>query len=503
MKRWKARGVITVFFALLSTVFLTVFSVTTESARIRAARAHTANLTDLAAYSLFGEFEKKLLDDYEVFGLDGAYGSGDFSMSRVQDKLRSYAAVNADPKGNEFTQLCFDPWNVQVTDVKISDYALLSDNGGEPFYQQAVAFMHKTAITGMTGKLISSYRDAEDVKEKQDRYEKAKNDSDKDMTELEKQEKEKREELAAEGGEGVFGPVQIENPIPALKRLSRRSLLSIVCGDKEISGKSAAANDLCSKRGGRKKGTMKYPVKYSGLICDLIFREYLLEHFPCFTDPAEDGKLLYQTEYILCGKRTDKANLKAAVKKLLLLREGCNYAYCASDAVISGQAEGYALLLVGWTGIEPLVKVLKHALLLGLSYGESLLDVRILLDGGKVPLMKTADTWQLSVENLAKINELLEQGGKSRKEGMGYKGYLRILLNMHSVKEQKKRGLDMAELNVRSGNGLSGFRADHCVVAIRDEMEWYIPPLFGRISAALAGMAPEGMRVSVKGSFAY
>lgn len=503
MKRWKARGVITVFFALLSAIFMTVFSVTTESARIRAARAHTANLTDLAAYSLFGEFEKKLLNDYEIFGLDGAYGTEDFSMTRVQDKLRGYAAVNADPKGNEFTQMCFDPWSVQVTDVKIRDYALLSDNGGEPFYQQAVAFMHKTAITGMTGKLISWYRDAEEVKEKQDQYEKARNASDKDMTELEKQEQEKKEELEAEGRGSVFGPVQIENPIPALKRLSRRSLLSIVCGDKEISDKSAAAKDLCSKRGGRKKGTMKYPIKYSGLTCDLIFREYLLEHFPCFTDSAEGGKLAYQIEYILCGKRTDKANLKAAVQKLLLLREGCNYAYCASDAVISAQAEGYAFMLVGWTGIEPLVKILKHALLLGLSYGESLLDVRILLDGGKVPLMKTSDTWQLSVENLAKINELLGKGGKSRKEGMGYKSYLRILLNMHSVNEQKKRGLDMTELGVRSGSGLSGFRADHCVVAMRDEMEWYIPPMFGRISAALAGMAPDGLRVSVKGSFAY
>ena len=174
MIRWKARGVITVFFALLSAIFLTVFSVTTESARIRAARAHTANLTDLAAYSLFGEYEKKLLDDYEIFGLDGACGTGDFSIDRVRDKLQGYAAVNADPKGNEFTQLCFDPWNVQVTDVKIKDYALLSDKGGESFYQQAVAFMHKTAITGMTGKLISWYKDAEDVKEKQDRYEKAK-----------------------------------------------------------------------------------------------------------------------------------------------------------------------------------------------------------------------------------------------------------------------------------------------------------------------------------------
>ena len=502
-KKYRLRGVITVFFALLSGIFLTVFSVTTESARIRAARAHTANLTDLAAYSLFGEYEKKLLDDYEVFGLDGACGTGDFSMTRVRDKLRGYAAVNADPKGNEFTELCFDPWNVQVTDTSIKEYALLSDNGAEPFYQQAVAFMHKTAITGMTGKLISWYRDAEDAKEKQDRYEKEKNSSDKDMTELEKQEKEKKEELAGEGGEDVFGPVQIENPIPALRRLSRRSLLSIVCGDMEISGKSVSAKDLCSKRGGRNKGTMKYPVKYSGLICDLIFREYLLEHFSCYTDPSKEGKLSYQMEYILCGKRTDKANLKAAVQKLLLLREGCNYAYCASDSVISTQAEGYAFLLVGWTGIEPLVKVLKHALLLGLSYGESLLDVRILLHGGKVPLIKTTETWQLSVENLAKINELLEHSGKGRGEGIGYLGYLRLLLNMHSVKEQKKRGLDMAELGVRSGKNLSEFRADHCIVAMRDEMEWYIPPMFGRISAALAGMAPDGLRVNVRGSFAY
>jgi D-alanyl-D-alanine carboxypeptidase (penicillin-binding protein 5/6) len=72
-------------------------------------------------------------------------------------------------------------------------------------------------------------------------------------------------------------------------------------------------------------------------------------------------------------------------------------------------------------------------------------------------------------------------------------------------------GLSNTNKLVRFYPGATGLKtgftsqAGYCLSssAMRDEMEWYIPPMFGRISAALAGMAPDGLRVNVRGSFAY
>ena len=80
MKGKNARGSITVFLSLSSVLFLSLIFSVIESARIQGARAQTANITDMGNYSLFGEYEKKLLEDYEIFSVDGSYGTGDFSI---------------------------------------------------------------------------------------------------------------------------------------------------------------------------------------------------------------------------------------------------------------------------------------------------------------------------------------------------------------------------------------------------------------------------------------
>ena len=87
----KERGAITVFFSLVSVLFLSLICTAAESARIQGARAQAANIADMGNYSVFGEFEKRLLEEYEIFALDASYGTGDFSMDRVNDRLRGAA----------------------------------------------------------------------------------------------------------------------------------------------------------------------------------------------------------------------------------------------------------------------------------------------------------------------------------------------------------------------------------------------------------------------------
>lgn len=82
------------------------------------------------------------------------------------------------------------------------------------------------------------------------------------------------------------------------------------------------------------------------------------------------------------------------------------------------------------------------------SFAESILDLRELFHGGRVPLTKTAATWQLSLENLPNLLEGLDSQRRDAKGGMSYEDYLQVLLLSKSkaVQADKRYGHD------RSGN---------------------------------------------------
>ena len=203
--RRKPKGVITVFFALLSALFIAFFSVLTESARIRAARAHMADLAEMANFSVFGEFEKQLLEEFEVFGLNAAYGTGDFSVSRISARLRHYLNANAQVDSHGLSALCFDPWQIRIISADITDYALLSDMGGEYFYQQVVSYMHETALTQAAGQLMEYYEQAQTAQQKQEAFAQQEQSADHAMENVQKQEEALRKEREAAQAQDPFG----------------------------------------------------------------------------------------------------------------------------------------------------------------------------------------------------------------------------------------------------------------------------------------------------------
>lgn len=43
------------------------------------------------------EYEKNLLEEFEIFALDGAGGSGSFQIQKSEGRLRYYLKANTDP----------------------------------------------------------------------------------------------------------------------------------------------------------------------------------------------------------------------------------------------------------------------------------------------------------------------------------------------------------------------------------------------------------------------
>ena len=507
-RRTTWHGSVTVFFSLTGVLVLGLLLAVTEAVRIQGAKAQTASLEGVANFSVLAEYEKNLLEEFEIFALDGTGGSGSFQIQKSEGRLRHYLKENTDPLSGEREAGLFDPWRLMLTDCEIQGYALLTDEQGEPFYQQAVAYM-KATPQSLVDKIPQT--DAGTIRELEvfgERYERSQAENGKQLDALEAEKKRQEEKQEASDSEDhpvnddTPATIPVKNPLTALGRLKRRGTLSLVTGGAPISTTTISTGALPSRKR-LQNGSLELEKKHHGMAADALFREYLLLQFPNYCQ-EEKEELKYQAEYLIGGKPSDQKNLNYVVKRLLFLREGLNYRYCLQQPKLNGAAGELALALTGMFGMPALTEAMRHALLLGLAYGESLLDVRILLAGGKIPLFKDAASWRLSFETLGSLGSMLEGvDGSGTEEGLDYTGYLRILLQMCKRSDLKLRALDLIQYRLQKKDGSENFQAQNAIVAIQTRAEWSCRPVFYSLPQAVFGLGSGGTKIWQSGSIAY
>ena len=205
---------------------------------------------------------------------------------------------------------------------------------------------------------------------------------------------------------------------------------------------------------------------YEGVIDEtgkkIVYSEYVMDHFYSFTDNGNDRALDYEAEYILSGKKTDCENLSEAVLKLAALRSGPNMLCIMSDSEKKDEAYALASALVGFTGVDAAVRIVQYAIMYLWSYAEGLSDVKILLKGGKVPLKKTKDTWNLSLDNLMSCH-IGETEGSDK--GLDYESYLKFMIFLEKNGKKSAYTMDLAELRMKQ-KGDDGFRLRNYVYGI-------------------------------------
>ena len=257
---------------------------------------------------------------------------------------------------------------------------------------------------------------------------------------------------------------------------------SLFDAGKKVSEKSVDLSGQASKRT-LKKGYGTFPTR-KGLdqtTEKLLYNEYLLKTFGyAFRQDSEQSEgtdesgekewqsdrsdaLAYELEYILQGKGSDKENLESVLFRLFLLRISGNYGCLAKD--MGRVAEALAVTISALLLMPEAVEALKQMILVAWAGGESVMDLRCLLDGRKVPLVKSADKWVVS---LSQLPLLLTDGGSVRGndsgEGVGYSDYIRMFLFLKSVPEITMRTLDCVEEALHSKHIL--FQADQCVTKL-------------------------------------
>lgn len=462
------RGSITVFLALILSLVTALVCTGIESVRMAAARTQILNGADIGLYSLFGQFDREMLKDYDLFLLDGSCGDGSLDLASVYDNFSSYMK----PVLKQNSQ------NLSVVQGGFSAYRLLTDEGGEPFYNQVVQYMKETLGSQGVSLLLDKMKDR---KEKTEQAEQAGQQAESgDIienydTEMEETNKKNEEALLEaeknqEGGEledNVAAPPtqKVVNPISIIRRIRKMGILELVIpGNKGVSDGQIQAGSLLSQRE-KQRGMPMYEAEKTDVsyTSQILFQQYLMEKLGNYSSPGQGG-LKYQTEYILGGKMGDIENLKFVAKRLLLIREGVNMVHLVSDGAKRAQAASLAAAIASAFLIPPATGVIEAAILLCWAFGESILDVRELFDGGKVPLIKSAADWQLSLENLPELLNGLDSVRRGSEDGMNYEDYLQVLLLGVSREEKIERAMDMIELCVRE-KGRKNFRMDSCIVA--------------------------------------
>lgn len=242
----------------------------------------------------------------------------------------------------------------------------------------------------------------------------------------------------------------------------------VVPEGKEISNRASELEEVPSHRDMKPE-----TVRTVNFLDHLLIDEYCGMHFKNFLEEEEQQEagqqetetvLAYEMEYFLGGKESDRENLSDAVHRLLAVREGMNLVHILTDPQKRAEARGLAMTITGVGALTPLLMITTFFVMSVWALGESLMDVRGLLAGKKIPLLKAKTDWQLELEQLLSMGKEHVVGTGECDTGLSY-------LFMSNIVLQEFRMMDLIQMNLRQGQ--DSFRMRRCVYQIRIQGDFY------------------------------
>lgn len=449
------KGQITVFLSLLFTIMLSLILSVIEGARIQAVRFQTECIMDMAVNSALAEYNRELFAQYELLFIDTSYGRQQGCLQNTQEHIKEYMDVNFRPY-DKYSSMQYRDWlKLTTEDVNILRAATASDENGACVMSQILTYMKGKVGIDIVERYLKQRQGAGGV----------------DVVNYDVEGKRKSVESKIDSiglpkeqiSDEEWEEVSLDNPADAVNAMRSKGALALVTGNQQLSSASINFANYASHRNlNTGSGLTETIPPEGGMAEELILGDYLLEKCSRYDAVLEKGLLKYQIEYIFAGKEKDIDNLKETVNRLLLIREAANLLYLFSDSAKMAEAEALALSLTAVVLLPELAEPVKYSILFAWAYTESVNDVKILLDGGRIPIIKTSADWHIKLSEMASYQNHLETGAASG-NGLSYKEYLRLLLMTVDHKTKMLRFLDIVEMDVRQTAGNAQFRIDCCI----------------------------------------
>ena len=433
----------------------------------------------LSEESVFASYNNQLLKDFNIFALNKSDILNNKLCSYINENISSYSP------------------NISLSDCAFNMFSYMTDNEGYGVEEQIVKAMEYGMYSGVFDKESKYIRCGENISEAQAYSEQFNGDN----ANLKKELADMLEQ--SDDGDMQYEDRQKEQINTSLNAVWQlyEYLKSGICEtvtEGRISNKYIEIQELADEYIKSRdisfinKDVIKRSIEASGnedtLKKNVLSTEYVAKHFICYTDtsPGDNDRagssalLDYEMEYIIGGEHNDRENVYKVINQLSVIREGVNLSYLISSQDKMSEAYMLAAALVGVTGCDLAVRLVQYIIVSIWAYAESIVELRKLLAGETIALIKNRDNWILQLSSLVdeKLNlqslinnitsyEAVNNNkveGNGGDNGIGYKEYLKLLIMYMNKSDRNYRIAALMELRMIM-YGHSGFRMKNYIYA--------------------------------------
>lgn len=416
-------GQVTIFLVLLLIVLIGVLLYGLEFIRYEQAKGRAHHVTVGAVEHLMADYQVELADWYDLYAIDTNYlGKGkETATHRVWNYLeQNLSSVDRFGRANGLYQM-------SVIDSQVEPKQFLYENGCHSIKRQ----IHNWIVEEMipTNRRVSRRGDS----------------------------KQGIKKMSLQSGKTVQKTQTVQNDAPrvvpdgvdprgAMEQIKRGGLLK-AAGNSQL-----PLSKEKKQKNGLPSNTLSWEQSSNQITSHIKHRAelelYLFQHFNSALSVVREEETEYQNEleYIITGKDNDYQCLDTIAMKILLLRVPINVMAIKKDTVKQGEAATASGVICAILMQPELFEEIKEGILMAWAFGESVADVKVLLQGEKVPLKKHSSNWNLSFHELFNIEGASVKGTK---EGMDYEDYLKLFLATMSEKKLYMRILDLMQLNIQ------------------------------------------------------
>lgn len=464
----KVKAYLTIYLALSLTAMLAVVMALLAGIRKNTIRTEAELALDTAGYSTLAEYDRELLEQYDIFFIDTSYDNGYPAIEHIGVHIKDYVDGNL-----RNTKLI----DCGETLIGIQDAEAATDDGGEVFKRQILNYEKEHLGIGTLENLLGKYAGFGENADREAELERKRKENETRLSEetppVKTVEKERYNEETEETERYTeTEEVPIENPAAHINDLRKQGILHLLIEDtSKLSDKEVNTEEYVSNRSGRLQGTGLLPerAEEDGVLSKSLEKPlldvYIFQKYGYYGKEKEKGALAYQVEYLIGKKGSDIENLKAAANRLLLLREASNVIYlygnAAKKAEIAAMAAGVSAVALA-PYLQPLIET---SILFAWAYIESIQDVKLLLAGGKVPIFKSDLDWKTGLASI--LNFAGESVTKEGTRGLDYAQYLSMALFVENEEKLLFAMMDVMEMDIRKTPYHENFRMDGCVSGFR------------------------------------
>ena len=192
---------------------------------------------------------------------------------------------------------------------------------------------------------------------------------------------------------------------------------------------------------------------------------YIKTHFRNMTSDKglENRFLLYEEEYILCGRPSDAGNRRGSKAAIIGVREVMNMVYLNSCETKKNEALALGTLLM-----PEAPEVMQETLLAGWALAESFNDYQLLIRGKTVPFMKDDETWATTLTGVVEglTASYIDTGCET---GDDYQDYISGLMSILPEETKLLRIMDLIQINLKYT-----YRSDFLIADLRVGVDYII-----------------------------